>query len=207
MSFGDHLENGLLDHYFGNASFSAPSNYYVAAHIATTTADSSSSGDGTIDVNDEVATGAKVVIEPGQAAEETDYAGTVTDNGDGTWTIDLESSDGSSTTLSSSHSSGVYVQHDPADDGTTVIEPGDGYGRVSTSSSDWNAASNGTVDNANNITFPQASGDWGMVTHCAIYDASTGGNFDVWGELTSPREILNGDTLQLAAGDADVSLD
>lgn len=207
MSFGDHLENGLLDHYFGNSSFSAPSNYYVAAHIATTTADSSTAGDSNIDLNNEVAVGAKLVIEPVASAEETHYAASVSDNGDGTWTVGLESSDGSSTTLSNDHASGVYVKHDPADDGTTVMEPADGYGRVSTASADWNSASNGELDNASNITFPQSTGDWGLVTHCAIYDASTGGNFDIWGELGSPREILNGDTLQLPAGDATVTLD
>jgi hypothetical protein len=48
---------------------------------------------------------------------------------------------------------------DPFDDASGLAEPsGNSYARVATSGADWNTASGGTIDNANELTFPQASG-------------------------------------------------
>jgi hypothetical protein len=42
---------------------------------------------------------------------------------------------------------------DPTDDGSGLTEPsGNGYTRVQTFASDWNAASNSTLDNSSDIT-------------------------------------------------------
>ena len=66
---------------------------------------------------------------------------------------------------------------DPTDDATGLTEPsGNAYARVATSGANWNAASSGTIDNANDITFPEASGSWGTLTHFALFDAASGGN-------------------------------
>jgi hypothetical protein len=97
----------------------------------------------------------------------------------------------------------------PADDGTNVSEPaGSGYARVSVTNNltEWPAASGGAKDNANAITFPQATGAWGTVTHVVIYDASTGGNLLAFGALTTSKSIENGDTAEFAAGDLDITL-
>ena len=105
----------------------------------------------------------------------------------------------------------IYVglsTEDPTDDGSGLAEPsGNGYARVQTSSSDWNAASAGSLDNANDITFPQATGSWGTITHFALFDATTGGNMLAHGALSQSKAIGSGDTAKFAAGDLDVSLD
>lgn len=97
---------------------------------------------------------------------------------------------------------------DPTDDATGLAEPsGNAYARVATSGANWNAASSGTIDNANDITFPEASGSWGTLTHFALFDAASGGNMLAHGSLSVSKSISSGDTAKFAAGDLDVSLD
>ncbi|HAI10604.1 MAG TPA: hypothetical protein DCM28_02795 [Phycisphaerales bacterium] len=91
---------------------------------------------------------------------------------------------------------------DPGEDGSSDAPPsGDGYARVSTAASDWNAASSGSLDNANIIQFPEATGSWGTITHFTIYDAPTGGNLIFSGALDTPKAFISGDTPLFAAGD------
>jgi len=97
---------------------------------------------------------------------------------------------------------------DPTDDGSGLSEPsGNGYARGQTSPSDWNAASGGALDNANEIAFNEATGSWGTITHFALMDAVSGGNMLAHGALSQSKTIGSGDTAKFAAGDLDVSLD
>jgi len=97
---------------------------------------------------------------------------------------------------------------DPGEDGSGISEPsGNGYARVQTSGDDWNAAANGHIDNANDITFPEATGDWGTITHFALFDAATDGNMLAYGSLSQSKTIGSGDTAKFKAGDLDVTLD
>lgn len=97
---------------------------------------------------------------------------------------------------------------DPTDDGSGLSEPSSsGYARKQTSASDWNAASGGALDNANEIAFNEATGSWGTVTHFALMDAASGGNMLAHGALSQSKTIGSGDTAKFAAGDLDVSLD
>jgi len=97
---------------------------------------------------------------------------------------------------------------DPLDSGSGLAEPsGNGYARVQTTGADWNAASDGAIDNANTITFNEATGNWGTITHFALMDAASGGNLLVHGALSISKSISSGDTVKFAAGDLDVSLD
>lgn len=97
---------------------------------------------------------------------------------------------------------------DPTDDASGLAEPsGNSYARVATSGADWNTASGGTIDNANEISFPQASGSWGTLTHFALFDAASGGNMLAHGSLSISKTISSGDTAKFSAGDLDVSLD
>jgi len=97
---------------------------------------------------------------------------------------------------------------DPTDDGSGLAEPtGDAYARVSTLAANWSVASSGALDNANDITFPEATGSWGTITHFALFDAATGGNMLAHGALSASKAIGSGDTAKFAAGDLDVSLD
>jgi hypothetical protein len=102
---------------------------------------------------------------------------------------------------------------DPTDDGSGMAEPsGNGYARKQTAAGDWNVAvtggdGKGLIDNANDLTFPEATGSWGTITHFALYDAASGGNFCCHGVLSASKPIGSGDTAKFAAGELDVTLD
>lgn len=57
------------------------------------------------------------------------------------------------------------------------------------------------------IEWPTATGNWGTITHVAIFDASTSGNMLVYAALTSSKTISTGDVLRIPSGDLDVTLD
>lgn len=98
----------------------------------------------------------------------------------------------------------------PADDGSGFTEPvGASYARVSTSGSTWTAASGtspATKSNGVTITFPQATGSWGTVTHFGLFIASSGGTVQIWGALDTSVSIGNGDTRQFPIGELKVQL-
>lgn len=60
------------------------------------------------------------------------------------------------------------------------------------------------VDNANTITFPTATGNWGDVKAFAIYDHVTTGNLLMWGPLTATKTVNANDTLKFPVGDLDL---
>jgi hypothetical protein len=68
------------------------------------------------------------------------------------------------------------------------------------------AASAGASSNAADITFPQATADWGTVTHCALFDAVSGGNMLMHTPLDASKTVNNGDTFRMNAGDLDVTV-
>lgn len=83
---------------------------------------------------------------------------------------------------------------------------GGSYVRVAVANNltQWPAASiNGSNQtekhNANAITFPTATADWGTITQWAIVDASTNGNILYYGTFDVAKTILNGDTATLPA--------
>jgi len=99
---------------------------------------------------------------------------------------------------------------DPLDGGTGLAEPvGNGYARVSTAAADWNSATSGAAktDNANAITFPQASGSWGTVTHFIISDALSGGNILFSGTVSPSQTISTNNTPNFPAGSLSVTAD
>ena len=103
----------------------------------------------------------------------------------------------------------IYVELSttaPTDAGTNVTPPsGGGYARKQTAPSDWNMAAGRIIDNANAIEFAEASASWGTLSHFALFDAASGGNFLGWGALTTSKAVDSGDTARFAAGDLDVS--
>ena len=91
---------------------------------------------------------------------------------------------------------------DPLDTGAGIAEPAGGsYARVVMNS--WNAASARATANTSQITYPQTTGDWGTITHWAIFDAITGGNFLAHGDFTASKTAPTGTNLYIAAGDID----
>jgi hypothetical protein len=69
------------------------------------------------------------------------------------------------------------------------------------------AASGGASENSADITFPQATADWGTITHVALMSALTGGNMLMHTALDESKTINNGDTFKINAGDLDVTVD
>jgi hypothetical protein len=92
----------------------------------------------------------------------------------------------------------------PNDDGSGATEFSAGnYARLSVSTgtagtgsgSSFNAptGTNGTITNAINITFPMCSGaDWGVARGWALFDAPTGGNMLVRGDISPDANITIG---------------
>lgn len=102
----------------------------------------------------------------------------------------------------------------PTEAGSNVTEPSSGaYARVATAAADWDAATSAdpsVVENAEDVVFPQATGDWlsgDDLTHFVLYDASTSGNFLGAGALATAKPVLEDDTPTFAAGDLTISLD
>lgn len=82
-----------------------------------------------------------------------------------------------------------------------------GYARFGTIYLDWNEAFSGMIDNGVDFVFPKATGDWGTITHFALYDAATSGHQLMYGVLSSPKEILTDNRARFKAGDIVITLD
>jgi len=95
------------------------------------------------------------------------------------------------------------------EDGTGGTEASAGnYVRKSTAGSDWGAAANGAITNAEDITFVEAATtNWGTMNGFALFDAESGGNMIAWGDITVPKAINIGDAARFEAGDLDISID
>ncbi len=93
----------------------------------------------------------------------------------------------------------------PSDSGGGTEVSGSGYARQSAT---FAAASTpgGTTSNTNAITFTAAGGSWGSVTHLGIFDALSGGNLLWHGALVAPKTIADGDTLEFAIGNIDLTI-
>lgn len=79
----------------------------------------------------------------------------------------------------------------PNDAGGGVEVSGPGYQRKAMNNDGtlWSAPASGESSNAVAVQFAEPAGDWGTVTHFAIYDANSGGNLLRWGPITTPRTI------------------
>lgn len=98
----------------------------------------------------------------------------------------------------------------PSDDGSyTELPDANGYARYPNASGDatWATHSN-TSSNQVEFAFPTATGDWGTASGVIITDSAThsGGNVLMHGELTTPKNIENGDTFRFSAGDLDITI-
>jgi hypothetical protein len=68
----------------------------------------------------------------------------------------------------------------------------------------FDAAAGGATQNSSNIDFTDMPAC--TVVGIAIYDASTAGNLLVHGTLTANKSLDAGDTLRIATGDLDISI-
>ena len=87
----------------------------------------------------------------------------------------------------------------PTDDGSGLAEPsGNGYARQAIT---FGAASARRVTQSTTVTFPQASGAWGTITHWAVFDAASSGNMLAHGALVEGKQIVGGNTPSIASGE------
>lgn len=94
----------------------------------------------------------------------------------------------------------------PSDTGGGTEVSGSAYVRTATGTITVSGTAT-TATNAAAIEFAAASGgNWGTITHAAIFDASTGGNMLAWAALTTSRTINDGDVFRIPAGSLTVTL-
>lgn len=58
----------------------------------------------------------------------------------------------------------------------------------------------GVSSNTADINFPIASADWGTIVAFALLDASSGGNFLYFGNLSASRQVLTSDQVRFPTG-------
>ena len=91
----------------------------------------------------------------------------------------------------------------PSDAGGGTEVSGGSYARQSVALS---AASGGASSNSADITFPQATADWGTIGWLALFDAVSAGNMLMWSALDASKVINNGDTFKINAGDLEATV-
>lgn len=100
----------------------------------------------------------------------------------------------------------VYVAlftTDPTDAGSGTEVSGGSYARQAAT---FGSPSNGASTTSADISFPQATGSWGTVTHFGVYDASSTGNLLYHGALTASKTIETGDIFKIASGSLTITL-
>lgn len=100
----------------------------------------------------------------------------------------------------------VYVglhTADPTDAGTGTEVSGGSYARTSVT---FGSPSNGVSTNSAAVEFPQATADWGTVSHIGIWDASSTGNLLFHTALDTSKAIATGDIFKIASGNLSVTL-
>lgn len=70
----------------------------------------------------------------------------------------------------------------------------------------FTGASGGSCSNTTNITFTQAGGAWGTITHIGLHDHLSTGNLLWWGTLSASKDVDKGDTFKINKGDLDLTL-
>jgi len=180
----DFGENAVLNVLFG-ASVTAPTNWYLAAHVVSKWRPNQAYTAGTF-------------VYPSSGTPKRLYrcttAGT-TGSSEPNWpdTADATVNDGTV----------VWTEATSAlEAGTFPPEvSGNGYSRVTiaNNTTNWPAATGGVKRNANAIVFPQATGDWGVIGLFVFRDASSGGNAWFYVIPENFREILSGDELRIPA--------
>jgi len=95
---------------------------------------------------------------------------------------------------------------DPTDDGASIAEPvGNNYARAQCDAA-WAAAAARAITTDTDITFNQASGAWGTITHWALFDHISAGEMLAHGDFTASKVIGNGVTPKVTAGNLTVTV-
>lgn len=97
---------------------------------------------------------------------------------------------------------GLFTDNPGEAQGGTEVS-GNGYAREAVTFT----VSGDTATNNAAIEFDVATGNWGTITHIAVYDALTSGNQIAYAALTASKTIETGDVLRIPSGDLDITLD
>jgi hypothetical protein len=92
----------------------------------------------------------------------------------------------------------------PTDSTAGTEVSGGSYARQDAS---FSAAVGGATTTDADITFPQATADWGTVVAVGIHDALTSGNLLMYTDLTTSKTIDTGDILKISTGSLSVQID
>lgn len=90
----------------------------------------------------------------------------------------------------------------PTDAGGGTEVTGGSYARQTAT---FTSASGGATSNTANVDFANMPAC--TVVAIGVHDALTSGNLLVWGTLTNNKSLDAGDTLRIATGDLDISID
>ena len=90
----------------------------------------------------------------------------------------------------------------PSDTGGGTQVSGGSYARQAAT---FDASVSGATQNSSNLDFVAMPAC--TVVAIGIFDALTAGNLLVWGTLATNKSLDSGDTLRIAIGDLDISLD
>jgi len=93
----------------------------------------------------------------------------------------------------------------PSDSGGGTEVSGNAYARQAVT---FAAASTpgGTTSNTGAVSFTAAGGSWGTISHIGIFDTLTSGNLLWHGSMTASKTIADGDTLEFAIGNIDLTI-
>ena len=94
----------------------------------------------------------------------------------------------------------------PSDTGGGTEVSGSAYARKATGTITVSGTAT-TATNAAAIEFAAASGgNWGTITHAAVFDASSGGNMLAWAPLATSRTINDGDVFRIPPSSLTITL-
>lgn len=106
-----------------------------------------------------------------------------------------------SQTLSGNVYAALFTSN-PDEDGSGTEVSGNNYSRQQIT---LGAPSDGVSTNTNDLLFEASGGDWGTITHAAVFDAASGGNLMDYSSLDASEVINDGQTYTIPAGSLSVT--
>jgi hypothetical protein len=98
---------------------------------------------------------------------------------------------------------GLYTS-DPGDDNSGTEVSGGSYARQILNVT---TATGGIVTSSADVTFPQATAQWGTISHIGLLDAITSGNLLMHTALTTSKTVDADDVIKINTGSLTVQLD
>ena len=94
----------------------------------------------------------------------------------------------------------------PTLEGRNVSEPATSAGYARVELTNLSEPAKGVVTNQTSIDFNESTAEWGIVTHFVIFDAESGGNLLMYGELSTSRSVETATIMTIKAGSLNLSV-